>query len=112
FFQAEDGIRDRNVTGVQTCALPIFTTATGSLARLRRSTASWFYPGTNATPRCMWTISPVRFTRLWRNYQEGRPHDPQTRLWHGRVRQDRAILCPSIRRLRGRTAGGRGGYPP
>src|SRR5207249_7256092 len=26
FFQAEDGIRDRNVTGVQTCALPIFVT--------------------------------------------------------------------------------------
>src|SRR5699024_7529941 len=24
-FQAEDGIRDRNVTGVQTCALPIWT---------------------------------------------------------------------------------------
>src|SRR5699024_12600653 len=27
FFQAEDGIRDRNVTGVQTCALPIFAQA-------------------------------------------------------------------------------------
>src|SRR5699024_12219969 len=26
FFQAEDGIRDRNVTGVQTCALPIYPT--------------------------------------------------------------------------------------
>src|SRR5690606_13703813 len=26
FFQAEDGIRDFHVTGVQTCALPIFTT--------------------------------------------------------------------------------------
>src|SRR5699024_12546651 len=26
FFQAEDGIRYRNVTGVQTCALPIFVT--------------------------------------------------------------------------------------
>src|SRR5699024_11411974 len=26
-FQAEDGIRDRNVTGVQTCALPICRTA-------------------------------------------------------------------------------------
>src|SRR5207249_9049624 len=26
FFQAEDGIRDRNVTGVQTCALPISRT--------------------------------------------------------------------------------------
>src|SRR5699024_11884260 len=28
FFQAEDGIRDRNVTGVQTCALPIYTMTT------------------------------------------------------------------------------------
>src|SRR5438552_14270974 len=27
FFQAEDGIRDRDVTGVQTCALPISTGA-------------------------------------------------------------------------------------
>src|SRR3989449_11247852 len=26
FFQAEDGIRDVAVTGVQTCALPIFST--------------------------------------------------------------------------------------
>src|SRR5207248_8767712 len=26
FFQAEDGIRDRTVTGVQTCALPISIT--------------------------------------------------------------------------------------
>src|SRR5207249_9320904 len=25
FFQAEDGIRGRNVTGVQTCALPIYS---------------------------------------------------------------------------------------
>src|SRR6185369_8136528 len=27
FFQAEDGIRDSSVTGVQTCALPIFAPA-------------------------------------------------------------------------------------
>src|SRR5256885_7329092 len=27
FFQAEDGIRDYKVTGVQTCALPIFRRA-------------------------------------------------------------------------------------
>src|SRR5256885_16159811 len=27
FFQAEDGIRDYKVTGVQTCALPIYTKA-------------------------------------------------------------------------------------
>src|SRR5207249_6690190 len=32
-FQAEDGIRDRNVTGVQTCALPI--------SDRRRNTAAW-----------------------------------------------------------------------
>src|SRR5690348_18513198 len=31
FFQAEDGIRDGRVTGVQTCALPIF--ARGDLSR-------------------------------------------------------------------------------
>src|SRR5699024_12213596 len=30
FFQAEDGIRDRNVTGVQTCALPISGRTTGA----------------------------------------------------------------------------------
>src|SRR5207249_8668787 len=30
FFQAEDGIRDRNVTGVQTCALPISSYVSGT----------------------------------------------------------------------------------
>src|SRR6266446_1958328 len=29
FFQAEDGIRDYKVTGVQTCALPIFPSRGG-----------------------------------------------------------------------------------
>jgi len=36
FFQAEDGIRDRDVTGVQTCALPI--SATLAFVRKRRRT--------------------------------------------------------------------------
>src|SRR5256885_16611442 len=31
FFQAEDGIRDYKVTGVQTCALPIFTNSSATL---------------------------------------------------------------------------------
>src|SRR5204862_8344460 len=35
FFQAEDGIRDLYVTGVQTCALPICTSARGRPARSR-----------------------------------------------------------------------------
>src|SRR3712207_8355625 len=33
FFQAEDGIRDIGVTGVQTCALPISGTVDPALAR-------------------------------------------------------------------------------
>src|SRR5256885_8966406 len=34
FFQAEDGIRDYKVTGVQTCALPIYEMRTGSRSQL------------------------------------------------------------------------------
>src|SRR5207249_5655566 len=36
FFQAEDGIRGRNVTGVQTCALPIFSRAAATRQRPHR----------------------------------------------------------------------------
>src|SRR5438046_9994553 len=40
FFQAEDGIRDWSVTGVQTCALPIsFDSNTPSTDRSSRKTA-------------------------------------------------------------------------
>src|SRR5205085_3892309 len=35
FFQAEDGIRDLTVTGVQTCALPIWSGESRSLWRNR-----------------------------------------------------------------------------
>src|SRR5687767_7236035 len=35
FLQAEDGIRDKLVTGVQTCALPIFGPPVLHIARLR-----------------------------------------------------------------------------
>src|SRR5689334_8981483 len=42
FFQAEDGIRDGTVTGVQTCALPILpTNADGSMGHLQN--ADLFY---------------------------------------------------------------------
>src|SRR5437762_3895544 len=43
FFQAEDGIRDTSVTGVQTCALPIYSNgrplprSSGTLSRSRGS---------------------------------------------------------------------------
>src|SRR2546425_9587532 len=35
FFQAEDGIRDKLVTGVQTCALPISASTTGRAEDVR-----------------------------------------------------------------------------
>src|SRR5260370_42140058 len=40
FFQAEDGIRDSSVTGVQTCALPIFEPAMRDSAAYREFWAS------------------------------------------------------------------------
>src|SRR5690606_40086874 len=44
FFQAEDGIRDFHVTGVQTCALPIFRLsprpAEGTLVEMEARPAS------------------------------------------------------------------------
>src|SRR5918993_3429141 len=52
FFQAEDGIRDIGVTGVQTCALPIFTFDEESLeqyltveSRQGRRTWTWKLDG-------------------------------------------------------------------
>src|SRR5215204_9165 len=43
FFQAEDGIRDHCVTGVQTCALPIACVprCSASLRRRGRRSAAW-----------------------------------------------------------------------
>src|SRR5256885_7890701 len=40
FFQAEDGIRDYKVTGVQTCALPIYHARTASSQRVAQGSCS------------------------------------------------------------------------
>src|SRR5690606_40026720 len=40
FFQAEDGIRDFHVTGVQTCALPIYKDPALCLREVRRCRTS------------------------------------------------------------------------
>src|SRR6266540_5597578 len=45
FFQADDGIRDRDVTGVQTCALPILN-ADGTSGQTRLTD----YPGRDQDP--------------------------------------------------------------
>src|SRR5256885_13149814 len=47
FFQAEDGIRDYKVTGVQTCALPISRPALyPAVDRQRDKVGCWFYCAT------------------------------------------------------------------
>src|SRR6266498_3469022 len=46
FFQAEDGIRDADVTGVQTCALPI---SSGSWRRIARRPVAKLIPAAALT---------------------------------------------------------------
>src|SRR5690625_7055677 len=41
FFQAEDGIRDGHVTGVQTCALPIYSTIQFRMLNKSKGPAMW-----------------------------------------------------------------------
>src|SRR5690554_6964230 len=62
FFQAEDGIRDADVTGVQTCALPIYPACYRHCPRAGRPgdpaghqcAASFLWPGwqPEARPQC------------------------------------------------------------
>src|SRR6266581_1511441 len=73
FFQAEDGIRDGRVTGVQTCALPIYQRDPGrhrdphpaaarhDCARLRRRVRDHRPPRHRMTPR--WPPLPRRLPR-------------------------------------------------
>src|SRR6266487_4768150 len=52
FFQAEDGIRDGRVTGVQTCALPI--------SRCWCCTTAWIAPSTTSRPAWGYLPRPSR----------------------------------------------------
>src|SRR5207249_5526080 len=65
FFQAEDGIRDRNVTGVQTCALPIWATASSPRTRHRaaRAARAWRAARICATTSCSLTARTVSSSR-------------------------------------------------
>src|SRR3989442_11833804 len=51
FFQAEDGIRDADVTGVQTCALPISNRDARALSRLGEEGYRLTVTGTRITIR-------------------------------------------------------------
>src|SRR5205823_9285956 len=67
FFQAEDGIRDKLVTGVQTCALPIF-----SVTSRRRPRPTSYRRRTRRTRACRPAApdpAPRRRTARWGSTQ-------------------------------------------
>src|SRR3989441_8697279 len=70
FFQAEDGIRDKLVTGVQTCALPISSPLhQEALDWIRRAKLSL---GAEVPEDFIFNLGPVRFVaELWRVLKPG-----------------------------------------
>src|SRR2546426_9881254 len=87
FFQAEDGIRDYKVTGVQTCALPISSNTNSPCCSVSLMTAS----GSRGSP---WQEQPVVGRDLARlrddKYQPCRDRGPMSGLadlaWPGSSR--------------------------
>ena len=60
FFQAEDGIRDISVTGVQTCALPIFIFAPSSGLQVPRGLSDF------TSVQTAFELSDLRIQYDWR----------------------------------------------
>src|SRR5690606_39299719 len=69
FFQAEDGIRDFHVTGVQTCALPIFEPRSGI------TQVEFFHDGTKVGEATF----PLLETR--KVYVDGKQEEELVELW-------------------------------
>src|SRR5947207_6962567 len=75
FFQAEDGIRDHCVTGVQTCALPICV--------------SIYFPGANKNAKSdaanSWSLRAARYSppssSFWRSEERRVGKECRSRWW-------------------------------
>src|SRR5438874_1801362 len=59
FFQAEDGIRDLYVTGVQTCALPILQVGLVIRGTGRRRITEFVFDSFHRLPRCPADVCPA-----------------------------------------------------
>src|SRR5437588_3482763 len=70
FFQAEDGIRDHCVTGVQTCALPISVGALTALVAIQKQGSNSSSSGNQFTPADKASVSKA-LTRLQNNKAAG-----------------------------------------
>src|SRR5690606_40124691 len=70
FFQAEDGIRDFHVTGVQTCALPILNARLGGTVRLEAGASLGRFEGTTENERRLarlgLEVRPVTWAQIGR----------------------------------------------
>src|SRR3989449_8611046 len=101
FFQAEDGIRDVAVTGVQTCALPIccsiWCASRTALCARKPCARTWAGPGRSSCRNA--SQSPCWSPR--ESFREARrrgPHQPQPRARSGaRVAHRRA--CRRLQRI-------------
>src|SRR2546426_7363082 len=87
FFQAEDGIRDYKVTGVQTCALPICPPATkrsyataASRARRNYSVSPSLNPSRNR--KSFSCLALIAFRRIVRTSTYGGGSDQADQLRH------------------------------
>src|SRR5437773_8809384 len=92
FFQAEDGIRDRDVTGVQTCALPI--SSSGVARFLRRTPKSAVIPHQRAktiAASCGWLPMSLQADRQERSEERRVGKECRCR-WVGEVERERKEL--------------------
>src|SRR5207237_7199297 len=83
FFQAEDGIRDSSVTGVQTCALPIYV-AFGQTVNPTEGHVDMYIDG--AYSRLLTTVEPISVSL------PSGPHVIRLQL----VQTDGSLLAPDV----------------
>src|SRR5256885_4803314 len=73
FFQAEDGIRDYKVTGVQTCALPI-SSISPVQSKVQRTNTGIAMPLVKPKPTSPGIRAAIKVTRP--NLHKGEPYAP------------------------------------
>src|SRR5688500_20255348 len=84
FFQAEDGIRDYKVTGVQTCALPIYILAAAIREGYRRARERHGDPAAGS-----WRWDRVHHANIYHRSEERRV---------GKEWKDKGVTCEEKKR--------------
>src|SRR5256886_13927975 len=86
FFQAEDGIRDLTVTGVQTCALPIFN---GLVPK----------PNTPFQWEAIWDEKELKRRLKWVSKNLSRIPIVEVRAMSARIAHEQALFSSADRRI-------------